>query len=291
MTTTTHSDDSGDSSNKVDRYDWSKIGSRGDDRWVPIDDLRVDHAYQRGIVSDNTVLEIAKAFSWDAFGVIVAAERDNGHLYILDGQQRWEGAKRRGDIKRVPCKIFKSEGRAWEAKVFRTLNMNRRPVTAIEKFRSAVIAGMDPDRGIQKWLDSEGVRICKNAAAGAREIDFVDGLRRAWVADQEAARRALLIHFDIVGEDRSSRDIFAGVWYCESNGVSVTPHVEKMRSQGGRAFVLSYIKKTCIEYGIGAGSLKTCGIGTLRAINWHRSAKIRFPKNESSGESPKEEQE
>lgn len=263
-------------SKKVDRYDWEKIGSRGDHRWLPIDDLRVDHAYQRGVLSDATVLNIARSFSWDAFGIVTVAERDNGSFWILDGQQRVEAARRRGDVKRIPCAVFKSTGRTWEARIFRMLNLNRAPVRALEKFRSAVIAGIEPDKSIQKWLDSEGIRVCKTASQGSREFDFIDSLRKAWLSDVSAAKSAMLTQFAVVGEERTNNGIFTGIWYCEHNGVAVAPHVSKIREQGGRAFILGYIKKTVIEYGVGQGSPKTCGIGVLRAINWHRQSKIRF---------------
>lgn len=129
---------------KKERYQWAAPGDRGTPRSIPVKDLDVDHEYQRG-VKKSAVMRIARDFSWAACGSLIVMERGNGRYYVIDGQQRLEAIRRRGDIKRVQCMVFISHGVPEEARAFREINVGRAPVDTYTRYRAGVIGKLSPE--------------------------------------------------------------------------------------------------------------------------------------------------
>lgn len=88
------------------RYGWLPLNQPpGEQRQLPVDQLLIDDAYQRG---ENTaeIRNISRDFNWAAFGSISVAEDPDGKLYVIDGQQRTAAARKRG-IPDVPAMVHR----------------------------------------------------------------------------------------------------------------------------------------------------------------------------------------
>lgn len=85
---------------------------------VILADCQIDD-YQRAVKPHSRC--IAANFCPEAAGVLMIGRRDDGTLWIVDGQQRSDAMKKRG-ISRWPAIIFASEGRRHESRVFNVVN-------------------------------------------------------------------------------------------------------------------------------------------------------------------------
>lgn len=122
------------------RYKWSSPDRMGTFALISKNDLRVDSGYQRDVI-DRKALRIASGFSWPAFGAILVARRSDGSRWVVDGQHRHAAAMQREDVDLLPCMMFDSAGDVIEAGDFLASNTERKPVTAIEKFRAQMKVG------------------------------------------------------------------------------------------------------------------------------------------------------
>jgi hypothetical protein len=127
--------------------------------------LVFDHqSYQREAI-EAKVNDIAKDWSWIACGAILVAERD-GKFFVMDGQYRTLAARKRDDIKQVPCMVFGTEDVKKEAKGFLVANTLRKPVNAVGKYR-ALITVEDPNAVfVESLLDQIG-RSPRNHGSGS----------------------------------------------------------------------------------------------------------------------------
>lgn len=262
---------------RVERYDWVKPGDTGRQCKVSVDDLKIDHAYQRVEVSENNTLAIARAFDWVAFNSIVVMERANGDKYVVDGQQRLLAARRRGDIRDVPCVLFKSDGRDHEARAFLSLNVRRKNVTAVAKFNASVRAGMNPEKQIADWLATQGLVVTEDGK-DMSGVDFPSNLIRSWNLNKDACRNAVLIQRDVNGTEPLHSTCHKGIFWLLHNGIPVDDYADKLKRLGGRSAILRSVKTLEIETGAKA-SERGCGIGVLRLLNYkRRGMKIAVPE-------------
>lgn len=125
------------------RNGWKTLGEHGDYKMVYKNKLRVDSSYQRK-ANKSRAERIAREFSWAAFGVISVALREDGGLYVFDGQHRVLAAAMRDDIEFVPCMVYVFENQTDEVKAFIDLNISRSQVGAIPRFNARLKAN-DPD--------------------------------------------------------------------------------------------------------------------------------------------------
>jgi hypothetical protein len=126
-------------------------------------DLNIDHEYQRDEVNVGKVRTIASAWSWAGCGAISVALRPDGRFFVFDGQHRVLAAKTRADITTLPCMVFECDSVAKEAAGFLVTNSERKPVTAIDKFRSLVITEDDAAKRVKGVLLDLGLEISKTA--------------------------------------------------------------------------------------------------------------------------------
>jgi len=127
---------------KVLKYGWTKEEVIGVPFLANKADLHVDETYQRSVISESKVLQMAQSWSWISCGSLIVAERD-GILRLIDGQHRWAAAMRRSDVTELPCLVFKTEDQDEEAMAFFRANCNRTNVTPFDKLR-ALLAAHDP---------------------------------------------------------------------------------------------------------------------------------------------------
>lgn len=127
-----------------------------DIRMIAVGDLIVDEDYQREAISAH-VAGIAKNFDEQAFGVIVAGERDDLTLHPVDGFQRLNAAMERG-VSHVPCQVFKSRGRDHEAELFGKLN-KRRGLSTHQLFKADVCAGKTDAVAVYEAITAAGLNV------------------------------------------------------------------------------------------------------------------------------------
>ena len=107
------------------------------------DQLGVDPLYQRDLDARSRQLinRIAGSWDWNLFQPLVVARRDDGRLFVVDGQHRLAAARLRRDVMQLPCVIFASAAPAEEADVFVKLNQERRPLSAYALYNAALATG------------------------------------------------------------------------------------------------------------------------------------------------------
>lgn len=260
---------------KTTRYDWAMPGDPGRPVNLPIGALLVDHSYQRDEVSEANTLAIAKSFSWSAFGILVVMQRDDGSIFIVDGQQRWLAAIRRGDITLIPCLLFKSRGPEHEAQAFIALNLRRVPVRAVAKFNAAVMAAQQPETEIAAWLKEQGFIMSSHQA---QAIDFPHLMVSTWKEDAAACREAVIVQSMVNAGEPMHCNIHKGLWYLIHQRIGLRAHVEHLRRQGGRTALLQAIRVVMIELQQNP-SIRICGSAVLRLINkGRRGRRIALPE-------------
>ena len=261
---------------KAERYDWAPPGDSGKQTSIKIGDLKLDHNYQRQEVSHYNTLAIARGFCWGSFGSLVVMKRDSGDMYVVDGQQRLLAARKRGDINYVPCIVFKSEGRNHEAKAFIALNVNRKNVSAVTKFKAAVMAKQLPEKEIADWLESRSLFV--DGHQDGKHLSFPTVLINTWRIDVDSAKKAISVQKSMVMDTPMHSSFHKGLFYLEHGGIDTAPHVEKIMRCGGLTGVLKAIKTYQLETGLGT-TLRVCGCAILGIINHKRKAhKIAVPE-------------
>jgi hypothetical protein len=127
-----------------------------------VHDLSVDPSYQRSVdagPSKTLIRRIAMYWDWGLFQPLIVARRDDGSLWVVDGQHRLEAAKLRRDLYDLPCVITRYASAAEEAASFVALNQQRRPLNRMQIYRAALAAGDEEARVIQAALEPAGLWI------------------------------------------------------------------------------------------------------------------------------------
>lgn len=140
--------------------------------------------------------------------LIVAEDREDGGLYIIDGQHRWHAAVGLGlSNQEVPCLI--KYGLTLEEMADQFLGGNdARVVPAFEKHRVGLVAGRPPALTVASLASRYGWEVAKTkgtgrimcvntleraAARGPEAVDFaLDVATRAWGHDPKAGERPVL---------------------------------------------------------------------------------------------------
>lgn len=121
-----------------------RTGAAGEFEVLTIDDLKVDHSYQRDL-DVNLVQRIAKDYDIAAAGPLVVARRSDGSLYVVNGQHRAAGAKTAGELEVIAqvidlTNVPLDEARRIEAEL-RLKGNTRRGDKVQERFRAQLAAG------------------------------------------------------------------------------------------------------------------------------------------------------
>lgn len=264
---------------KLSRFHWTKKGDIGTFMMIPVRQLNIDPEYQRAVVSVFSINTMAKNFSWLAFGNIIVMQRANGEFYVVDGQQRLEVARKRGDIESIPCLVFQSEGQAHEAKAFASINTGRIKVKATDKFRALSHALIEPEHAIDEWIKSVGLRV--GSDGGQNCLEFIAIFKISWLDDERAAKQSIAVERKIIEDTafRLNSRIHKGLFWLEKNGINTEEHVNRIRLRGGHNALLRDIKTVEIESGVKEG-MRLCGVGILRTINFKLKNKIQLPRVE-----------
>ena len=108
---------------------------------VKPNDLMVDLSYQREI-NKNKIVNIVKSYNPNAIGVVTLSIRENGDLYIIDGQHRVEALKQLGygnsDINAI---VFFDLTIQEEARLFVIMNENRTKPKKSDLYKASIKSG------------------------------------------------------------------------------------------------------------------------------------------------------
>ena len=139
-------------------------------RWLPIDSLFVDLAYQREMTghSRRLVETIAHAFEWSSFAPVVVAPLEGGDFYaVIDGQHRTTAAKLVGKTS-VPCSIVIAP-RAAQARAFAALNSQVTRMHSLQVHKARVAAGDTKALAIERAAVEAGVKILPGPREARRQ--------------------------------------------------------------------------------------------------------------------------
>lgn len=254
---------------KVERYGWTIKDRPGALLDIPKGDMRVDETYQRA-ANENKIRAIAREWSWIACGVIIVAERDNV-FYVVDGQHRVIAARRRADIKTLPCIVFETTGAVEEAAGFLRANTQRKMLGGVDRFRALVATG-NPAAVFVRDLCAAVHREVK-ATGAANSVRCVMTLLKYAAQDPKTLEKLWpLINSLHEGEVISER-IVEGLMYLEQHmpkGESLTDrkwHDRVLRI--GAASLIEAANKASAFYA--RGGAKVWAIGMVQALNYkHR---------------------
>lgn len=161
------------------------------------DQLEIDPSYQRSIENGESqalIAEIAMNWHWGRAQLLTVSRR-GGRLFVVDGQHRLAAARLRGDIQQLPCLIEEFSDVAEEARLFNDLNDRRRPVSAIDKFRAALVAGDPECIAIGAALERAGLALAPHqnpVSWKPGQIANIGGIRGAWRTHGPAATELAL---------------------------------------------------------------------------------------------------
>ena len=248
--------------------EWMRDDGQGRLEYVDKKILQVDYSYQRSPVK-NKVDILVRKWEWRHCGVLVVAERVDDSLWVIDGQHRLEAAKRRQDIDSMPCVVFRSLGRQAEASEFLGANVNRKPLTAIERHKAAVVAAIPESQVVQRLCDELGLRIV-NCSHSPSEIKCVGNLTQLVAGHgEEFARDALQLCIRSCREDNmqiEGRFLRAMMWFRNNLSVPITDKRFSERIEDIGARRLNKAMSLYVEM-YGAGGDKVFGLGILEEVN------------------------
>ena len=147
-------------------------------RRVPVTAIKVDHAYQRDVVSQWVHEHLP--FDEEQAGAVVLSARAGGP-YCIDGNHRVELARASG-VALVNALVIDGLTQEAEARLFTRYQRERRNLTAHALYRADLVAG-DPDTlVIVRIVHVAGFQITKGTVrwtAGTDHISAIDALR--WI--------------------------------------------------------------------------------------------------------------
>lgn len=161
------------------------IGSPPSIEWVSVDSLSVDPSYQRSIdnaASRRLIGSIAANFDWRLFAPMIVSRRPDGSKVIIDGQHRWAGAVRRGDLPHLPCCLFTYDTPEDEARMFILANRARKAMNRLDDFYAALAAADEDALEIYRLVTEAGLVVSRSMSVAARnpgEITFTSSIASA----------------------------------------------------------------------------------------------------------------
>lgn len=146
------------------------------------DELHLDDGYQRSTdngASRALIKKIAAAWDWRMCLPLVVSKRDDGSLWVIDGQHRLAAAKLRGDIAFLPCCVGVYGSVADEAAMFVAMNRARKPMNRLDDFHAAIASG-----------DSEAIEIAALITDAGFTVSRKTG-SQSWVPGEVAFTSAI----------------------------------------------------------------------------------------------------
>jgi hypothetical protein len=147
--------------------------------WVRIGDMKVSPRAQRKFRPSHAE-HIGAKLDLEAIGYPVV-NRENGHLWVIDGQHRIAALRLNGfgDDDLIQCECFEGLSEAQQAEMF-LLRDERRQVGPFDKFRIGLVAGRETETQIDRIVRGAGLKISRDESDGCiaavSALRFVHGL-------------------------------------------------------------------------------------------------------------------
>lgn len=141
---------------------------------VNLHDLKVDHTYQRPLELKRVEAIVAR-FDPGLTRLPVASIRDNGEIYLIDGQHTVEILKRVGTKGKIAVQYHKGLTIAQEARKFRELNRQGKegsmPVSIECTFNSSLVSEEPLETEISQIVETLGLSIRKPGKTGINTFE------------------------------------------------------------------------------------------------------------------------
>ena len=126
---------------------------------IPVTEMFVDTTYQRTVQSK--VNKISKNWDSNKCAILQVSYRSDVDKYaIIDGQNRWEAAKKAG-VTHLLCQIYENLTIKEEAKIFAEQNDNVTRISSADKFKSLLVMDDKVCLQIKELCDEFGISIRK----------------------------------------------------------------------------------------------------------------------------------
>lgn len=138
-------------------------------------DLKVDPTVQRGFHP----VHAQKLFtSWDErfIGTLIVSRRENGDLYLVDGQHRCVVALRKDPTAIMDCEVYEGLTVVEEALMFLHFNRNRKPPSAFDHYKIGLKALLPIE--VRMYAESSALGLEISPHKGNRQIAAVAACRR-----------------------------------------------------------------------------------------------------------------
>jgi len=213
---------------------------------LPVGLLNVDHEYyQRVDLRHPHLKKMALNWSWISCGTLTVSERPDHTYWILDGQRRTEAAKLRGDIKTMPCMVYKFDSVVSEAAKFREINAERKAVGLRDRHKSNLTLNDPIALKMEAFIRRSGRELA--VFKGPNSITWPSRLQTLIRGDEATLSRVWDTLLEL-GKDRSlDEEVLLGLHYIESNAdatnsLSDDRWAKKLRLLGYDAILESAIK-------------------------------------------------
>lgn len=148
-------------------------------RVIKLADIQFDESYQRSVKPKHK--RIIADFKEEALGIPLVAEREDGSLWGVDGQQRITALKKMSK-ETVRAEVFHSKGPEHEAEVYCLVNIQRTKPTACEEFRGLLTAQNKDAWEIKDAVEKEGFIIASGRSgyrpnSNWKQISGINALR------------------------------------------------------------------------------------------------------------------
>lgn len=272
---------------KVTRYKWLSRNDPGKLEYVPKGLLKVDSRYQRAL-NDAKRLRIASNFNWAAFGVLIVARRDDGSLWVIDGQHRLMAAQSRSDVKEVPAVIFEfGDNIMDEATDFLIANKDRKPLTGVDSFKAMVVSEDPTALEVQRMIYSAG-RTVGDSTSVERRIRCVKAMHKCMLTDAEAMRRVWPLIVELMGEHDLDNRLVQGMHWLESHLTDSTGEARSLTEletqrkliSAGYTAILRSIGDAAAYYHRGGQTVFARGI--LKVVNHRRRIRLSMRGDQES---------
>ena len=192
----------------------------GEEKWIPLDKLKVDIEVQREL-QDSHVQNIIKKFDPSAFGRLVVTQREDGYYYITDGQHRKKTLELLG-INEAPCVVVNLCNLKDEGMNFININQQSAKVSNIDKYRIGCSSMITEWLRVKEVVDfvsctvgtSKGQISCTSALY---KLVNTSKLETSRARDIELAKKSLLVLKSVWGIESITHAMVNGMFIFLKN--------------------------------------------------------------------------
>lgn len=169
---------------------------------VPLQKLRVDHTYARP-VSEDRLRKLRKQWNLAKVGTIHVNKRDDGSLWLVDGQHRVSVALENG-IEELPALVHQGADQATEADLYLGY-ADAFPQQALSQFNAMLVRGDREALSIKQAVESVGLKIGTDYKGAHQDDGTVMAVKRLVriysIGGGVGIRETLLLAKDAFGLD------------------------------------------------------------------------------------------